>query len=77
MSAVEGQSIDHASFAKRGFLLGVALFAAGALGELIGSAVFGPLPGWEQTLLFDMEVLGVLVGLLAPFVFGIALPLVE
>jgi hypothetical protein len=73
----QSASIDHASYAKRGFQVGVALFAIGALGELLGNLFIGPLPGWEQALLFDMEVLGVLVGLLAPLVFGIVLPLVE
>jgi len=77
MSQTRTRSIDHASFAKRGFLLGLALFVGGALGEIIGNAYFGPLPGWEQTLFFDMEVVGVLLGLFAPLVFGIVMPLLE
>jgi len=77
MSQTRTRSIDHASYAKRGFLLGVVLFAGGALAEIIGTAYFGSLPGWEQTLFFDMEVVGILIGLLAPLVFGIVMPLVE
>lgn len=77
MSQTRTRTIDHASFAKRGFFLGLALFAAGALGGVVGSAYFSPLPGWERALFFDMEVLGVFVGLLAPLVFGIVMPLVE
>jgi hypothetical protein len=34
-------------------------------------------PAWEETLLFDMEVLGVLISLFSPFVFGVLLPLTE
>ncbi|MFC7139468.1 hypothetical protein ACFQMA_06395 [Halosimplex aquaticum] len=70
-------STDYPSLAKTGFLLGVSLFALGAAGELVGTAVLGGVPGWEQTLFFDMEVLGILLGLFSPLVFGIVLPLVE
>ncbi|MDS0280817.1 hypothetical protein [Haloarcula onubensis] len=71
------RNMDHATLAKRGFLLGVGLFALGALGELAGPAVVGPLPGWGSTLLTDMEALGILLGLFSPLVFGIVMPLVE
>ncbi|WP_459192569.1 DUF7860 family protein [Halosimplex sp. J119] len=70
-------STDYPSLAKLGFLAGVALFALGGLGEIAGTAMFGGLPGWEQTLFFDMEVFGILLGLFSPLVFGIVLPLVE
>ena len=70
-------SLDYPTLTKRGFALGVALFVIGALGEA-GLAVAGvTVPQWEQTLLFDMEILGILIGLLAPFVFGVLLPLTE
>jgi len=68
---------DYPTLAKGGFLLGASLFILGALGEIIGHVVFGSLPGWEATLFFDMVVLGVLIGLISPFVFGIFLPLVD
>ena len=71
------QSLDHARLAKLGFLLGLGLFVVGAGGELIGSALLGGIPEWEATLLFDVEVIGLLVGFFSPFVFGIALPLLE
>jgi hypothetical protein len=58
-------------------LLGATLFVVGLLGEVVGSALFGPLPAWEHTLFFDMEALGVVICLLVPFVFGVALPLTE
>jgi hypothetical protein len=68
---------DCARNAKLGFLAGLALWTVGALGGVVGLALFGPLPGWETMLLADAEVLGVLVGLLSPVVFGVVLPLVE
>jgi hypothetical protein len=69
--------IDYPRVTKLGMLLGATLFAVGALGELAGPALFGPLPAWEHTLFFDMEAIGVLLLLTVPFVFGIALPLTE
>ncbi|WP_436930269.1 DUF7860 family protein [Halosimplex halobium] len=70
-------SMDYATYAKAGFFLGVALFVLGGAGEIVGAAVLGGLPGWEQTLLFDMEVLGIALGLFSPLVFGVVAPLVE
>lgn len=71
------QNMDHATLAKRGFLLGVGLFTLGALGELTAHALLGPLPGWGNMLLTDMEALGLLLALFAPLIFGIVFPLVE
>ncbi len=70
-------SINHAKRAKQGFLVGFTLFAVGAIGELLGHTLYNELPGWEQTLLFDAVVLGILIALFAPIVFGIVLPLTE
>lgn len=70
-------SLDYARYAKLGFLLGVTLFVTGAGGELIATTYFAPLPAWEGTLLFDLEVLGIAVGFLSPWVFGVVLPLME
>lgn len=69
--------VDHATFAKRGFLLGVALFAVGVGGEVGGRALLGTLPALVNTLLVDMEAIGILLALFSPLVFGIVLPLVE
>jgi len=71
------RSIDHARYAKLGFLLGLGLFALGGGGEIVGHSVLGGIPEWESALLFDIEVIGLLVGFFSPFVFGIALPLIE
>ena len=69
--------MDHAMLAKRGFLLGVGLFALGAFGEVGGHALVGTLPALVDTLLTDMEALGILLALFSPLVFGVVLPLVE
>ena len=71
------RSLDHARLAKLGFYLGLGLFALGGGGEIVGHALYGSLPAWEDALLFDIEVIGLLVGFFSPFVFGIALPLIE
>lgn len=71
------QQMDHATLAKRGFLLGVGLFVFGVLGEVAGPMLFGTLPGWGDMLLTDMEGLGILLGLFSPLIFGIILPLIE
>jgi len=71
------RDMDYASWTRNSFLLGVALLAIGAVGHLLGPALLGPLPEWEATLLLDLEILGVLIGLIAPFTFGIVLPLTE
>jgi len=71
------RTIDYAAWAKWGFLLGVSLLAFGAGGEIIGHALVGDLPAWENTLFVYAEGTGIAVGFLAPVVFGIVLPLTE
>ncbi|MEF8773143.1 MAG: hypothetical protein V5A23_00685 [Halobacteriales archaeon] len=66
---------DEAALAKYGFVAGVAMIVAGALGHSTLPVLVGPLPGWESALLTDLEVLGVLVGVFSVFGFGIFLPL--
>lgn len=68
-------SVDYARRAKQGVILGFCLFVAGAVGEFVGHSYLTSLPGWEQTLLFDAMVLGILVALLSLIVFGVVLPL--
>ncbi|MEF8851622.1 MAG: hypothetical protein V5A44_03730 [Haloarculaceae archaeon] len=77
MSASTSRQIDYAFYAKAGFLLGLALFVVGTGGELVGTVLFGSLPVWEETLLVDLEILGILAGLCAPLGFGVVLPLTE
>ena len=70
-------NLDYPTLTKRSFLFGLVLFALGVLGEFLGHTYFAPLPGWEQTLLLDAEIVGILIAFFSPFVFGIILPLTE
>jgi hypothetical protein len=69
--------LDYPTLTKRAFALGVALFLIGAIGELTVNRAGLSVPQWEQTLLFDLEILGIAIALISPFVFGILLPLTE
>lgn len=71
------RSLDHARLAKLGFLFGLALFAVGAIGEIGGHTYLSPVPSTLDTVFFGMETLGVVIGLVAPIVFGAVLPLTE
>lgn len=70
-------SLDYQRLTKTGLGVGLAMFVVGAVGTLVGHAYFEPLPGWLDFLLFDFEVLGLLVALFSPIVFGVVLPLTE
>ena len=69
--------LDYERLTKAGFLLGLGLLVIGAAGEIVGHAYFGPIPSWEASLFFDLEVIGIVIGFFSPFVFGILLPLTE
>lgn len=69
--------LDYPALTKTGFLLGLGMFVVGVGGEYVGYAVFGGLPAWEETLLYALATIGLLVGFFSPFVFGIFLPLTE
>ena len=70
-------SMAYGDFAKGGVVLGVSLFLVGLLGHVFGPVLFGPLPAWELTLFTWMEGVGILIALLSPFIFAVALPLIE
>lgn len=70
-------NLDYPKITKRGVAIGLGLFVIGALGEAIIHLMGLQVPGWEEALLFDFEVLGILIMLLSPFVFGILMPLTE
>lgn len=71
------RNYDQATFAKYGLLLAVGLFVTGALGEIALPLVVGQLPAWEQALFTDFEAMGIVLGLVSVFGFGIVWPLVE
>ncbi|AEH36789.1 DUF7860 family protein [Halopiger xanaduensis] len=69
--------LDYPFLTKAGFLFGVGLLALGAAAELIGHAVVGELPGWEDRLFTYSEALGILIAFFSVWIFGIYLPLTE
>lgn len=70
-------NVNYTRLTKRAFLTGVSLFLLGAIGQLLIHMGGLSVPSWESTLLVDAEILGVVIMLLSPFVFGIVLPLTE
>ena len=71
------RSPSYGQLAKAGFLLGIAMIAVGAGGEWAIHSQTVQLAAWEDALFFDVEVLGIVLFLLSPFVFGVVLPLVD
>ncbi|GGJ09929.1 hypothetical protein GCM10008995_19830 [Halobellus salinus] len=69
--------IDYAKLTKTSVLLGVSLVMGGFLGDVALGVSTVHAPGWIDTVLVDAEFLGILVVLLAVFIFGILLPLTE
>lgn len=70
-------NLDYEFLVKAGFFLGLGLFVLGTGGDFIAHAFFEPIPAWEDTLLIDIGIIGLLIGFLSPFIFGIFLPLTE
>lgn len=69
--------MDYPRLAKGGFLLGLCLLVVGAVGGAVVHAAVTQVPSWGPSVLFDIEVVGLVVGFFSPFVFGILLPLTE
>lgn len=76
MSFQRDTNVQYADVAKKGFLVGLALFAVGAVGEVAGHA-YVAIPAMAEGLFFGMEVVGVVLALFVPIVFGAVLPLLE
>ena len=70
-------NLDYPKLTRTGFLLGLSLLTVSMGIELAAQGLHYSLPAWEETLLFDIGVLGLLLFLLSPIVFGIVLPLTE
>ena len=80
MAHVSGRygDLDYPTLAKYGFLAGAALFLGGALGEaVLSTGIAAGHPGGIDTLLTGAEIIGVVLGLFAPLIFGIVMPLTE
>jgi uncharacterized membrane protein YvlD (DUF360 family) len=69
--------LDYPSLTKRSFLVGVFLIVVGEAGDAFLSQSGGSVPAWEQQVLVSAAILGVLIALVSPFLFGIVLPLTE
>lgn len=69
--------LDYPKLTKRSFLLGVSLLVVGEVGDAVLRATTESAPAWEHTVLTWAAIVGVLVALCSPFVFGIVLPLTE
>lgn len=67
--------IDYPTYIKRGVLLGLTLLVVGELGGYASQSF--AMPAWEEALFFDLAVVGLLVLLLSPLLFGLVLPLTE
>lgn len=69
--------LNYERWAKWGFLLGVTLFLIGVGGEWAVHSWLSEVPAWEETLFFDLEVIGLVMFFVSPIIFGIFLPLLE
>ncbi|WP_255196669.1 hypothetical protein [Halorarius litoreus] len=70
-------NLNYPKLTRNGFLLGLALLVLSMGTELLAHGLHYTLPAWEETLLFDVGILGLFLFLLSPIVFGIVLPLTE
>lgn len=70
-------NLDYSQAVKTGVMIGGGLIVLGFLAESIGHLLYGDLVGTFNTVFTAMEFGGVIVAMIAVFVFGIALPLTE
>jgi len=70
-------NLDYGRSVKTGVLLGVGLLVLGVIGEEAGHLLYGDVTGALNTVFTTMEFGGVIVAMVAVFVFGIVLPLTE
>lgn len=69
--------LDYERWAKWGFIIGLTFFIIGASGEWAVHSWMSQAPAWEDTLFFDLEVVGLIMFFLSPIIFGIFAPLLE
>lgn len=68
---------DYARLTKGGVAVSLLAFALAAVVQVAAGAVGVTLPGWERTLLTDVEYLAILGVAVSVFVFGVVMPLTE
>lgn len=67
--------IDYVNAAKSGVVLGLTLLFVGEAGGYATSYI--TIPAWEETMFFDLAILGLVVFVLSPILFLLVLPLTE
>jgi len=69
--------LDYSAAVRNGVMIGGILLVVGILGEEAGHLILGDLTGTVNTLFTAMEFGGIIVAMIAVFIFGIVLPLTE
>lgn len=69
--------LNYSRAVKTGVIVGGGLLVVGFLGEWVGHMLYGDLTGTLDTVFITMEFIGILIAVVAIFVFGVALPLTE
>jgi len=69
--------LDYSRAVKSGVILGGLLLVGGFLGEAVGHMLYTDVTGTLDVIFISMEVIGIVIAMVAVFVFGVALPLTE
>lgn len=69
--------LDYSTAVRNGVIGGGILLVVGFLGEEAGHLILGDLTGTANTLFTAMEFGGIILAMIAVFIFGIVLPLTE
>lgn len=64
---------NHSRFVKSVLLIGAGLLGLGVIGDWVLHASLRHVPAWEQTLIFDLEVLGLILIAASPILLGLVL----
>lgn len=70
-------NLDYSRAVTTGVILGGLLLVGGFLGESVGHLLYTDVTGTLDTVFTAMEFSGIVIAMVAVFVFGIALPLTE